>query len=360
MTDLATPGEVDAEIDSTSTGHAVAKAGTGAWIVDGSDIADVYSSLDESALNAFDYNTTDSSGLDVVIDPGEAYVGGWLCRDSQTTVSLDADATTTVYVGYDASAVLGSDEAPEDSENVIVGPDGDFASEDHRTAIWEFETDADSVTDDTNLRQLQKPVEYNHTDGEVAIDGDVTVDGGITLDDVADFNSTVEIAASSGHLDLVETDEDDKAWRFEAQGGQFQITEVGVATQLRIDPDDGGRVEHPNGGAFGDLTTFNADVDMAENRIEAASNIVSEGYLMDRSGYGLNLGVSGQDNERPWIAPYTDGESIFSDELTYRDENWVFETQLEIDGNWAVTSNSQYEVQKDGSDGNGVINFKTS
>lgn len=273
MTDLSTPGEVDASIDNTSAGHAIAKAGTGAWIVDGADIAGVYSSLDETALNAFNYNTTDSGGRDAVIDPGEAYVGGWLCRDTQTTVTLPANTTTTVYAGYDASAALASGEAPADSTNVIVGPDGNFAPEDPRTAIWAFDTDSSSITGSTDLRQLRKPIEFDPVASEVDIDTDLNVSGGITLDNGAAFNSGIDIVTTAAHVDLFEADNDNKEWRFEAQNGDFQVTEVGVATQLRIDSGQGGRVEHPNGGAFGDLTTFNANVDMAEHNIENAQRV---------------------------------------------------------------------------------------
>lgn len=251
MTDLSTPGEVDAEVDSTSTGHAIGKAGTGAWVVDGVDIAGIYTSLDETVLNAFNFNSTDSSGLDAVIDPGEAYVSGWLCRDTQTTVTLPADSTTTVYVGYDASAILGDGEAPADSANIIVGEAADFASEDPRTAIWEFDTNADNITAATSLRQLRKPIEYDP-------------EGGLTVTDNTAFGSGIDIDTNNSHIDLIESDTGDQ-WRFEAQNGNWQVTEVGVDTHLRIDPSDGGRVEHPNGGAFGDTLTANAGIDSNGN-----------------------------------------------------------------------------------------------
>lgn len=256
MADLTTPAETDAAILSTATGHAVDKAGTGSWIVDGVDIAGVYSSVDETVLNAFNYNTTDSSGLDAVIDPGEAYVAGWLCRDTQTTVTLPASETVDVYVGYDESAVLSSGTAPADNENIIVGLDGDFAASDPRTHIWTFSTDSTSIIDSLDRRKLQKPIEFTPTGGLTATD-DLTVDGSTT------FNSAVDIEAQNSHIDLIETDEG-TTWRVEGQTGNFYVREVGgVGTSLRIDPSDGGRVEHPNGGAFGgDVALNGANLDI--------------------------------------------------------------------------------------------------
>ncbi|ELY91481.1 hypothetical protein [Natrialba taiwanensis] len=161
MSDLVTPGEVDAEIDSTSTGHALAKAGTGGWVVNGVDLAGNYTSLDETGVNSFAISST--SGLDVTFDGGEAYVAGWLCRDRQTTVTLPDDSTTTVYVGYDAGSVLSSGTAPADNDNVIIGPSGDFASEDPQYPVWEIVTSGGSVSDSTRVQPTRKPMEYDPT-----------------------------------------------------------------------------------------------------------------------------------------------------------------------------------------------------
>lgn len=158
MSDLVTPGEVDAVIDNRSAGAAWEKSGM-PWIVDGVDIGDNYGSLDTTGLNGFRHATT--SGLDVTIEGGEAYVAGWLARDVTTTITLPGSTTTRIYVGYDADAILGSNTAPADSQNVIVGPDGDFAADDPRVPIYDFTTDATTVTSTTDLRQLQKPLDFD-------------------------------------------------------------------------------------------------------------------------------------------------------------------------------------------------------
>lgn len=170
MTDLTQPAEADAATDNTAWGHALGKAGTGAWIVDGVDIANIYAALDETQLNAFLHSAT--TGLDVTIDAGEAYVSGWLCRDRATMVTLPASSTTTIYVGYDASAVIDSSvEAPSDNDNIIVGPAGDFAGEDPRTELYTFTTDASTVTSSEDHRKLTQPIEYDAVDNEFKVRG---------------------------------------------------------------------------------------------------------------------------------------------------------------------------------------------
>lgn len=258
MSDLVTPGEVDAEIDSTSTGHAMGKAGTGSWIVDGADIAGAYSSLDETVLNAFAYNATDSSGLDAVIDPGEAYVGGWLCRDVQTTVTLPASDTVDVYVGYDASAILSSGTAPADNENIIVGLDGDFAAEDPRTHIWTFATDSTSIIDNLDERQLQKPIEFSSTGGLTA-NADLTIGGSTTFNDT--IQSSIDMGANNvDNVSRVTSHSNNASVELDGGGSNDNLTLhtggtgssfVGVwdrsNSQQVITANEGGSVEIPNG-----------------------------------------------------------------------------------------------------------------
>ena len=154
MTDLVTPGEIDAEADNLSLGHALAKATPVPWVVDGVDIADNYAAIDTNALNAFSYNDGDTSGLDAVFDGGEAYVFGWLVRDRSTTVSVPGSTISTVYLGYDASAILASGEAPEDSENVILGLDGAFSSGDPRVPLYEVEAGSSVINSVTRVTRV--------------------------------------------------------------------------------------------------------------------------------------------------------------------------------------------------------------
>jgi hypothetical protein len=57
--------------------------------------------------------------LDVTIAPGEAFVGGWLCRDTSTTLTLPANSTTDIVIAHETDAIF----------DPAVDPDRDAADE---------------------------------------------------------------------------------------------------------------------------------------------------------------------------------------------------------------------------------------
>lgn len=162
MTDLTTPGEINAAVDNTTMGHAMSKAGGhGGYIVDGVDLAANFPALNTSGIVNFAYEN--NNGLDATFNGGEAFISGWLARDTQTTLSLPANSITTIYVGYDASAVLNSGQSPADSQNIILGPGSDFEAADPRVAIYDISTDGSGVVGVTD----QRPLGRGHVDSEV-------------------------------------------------------------------------------------------------------------------------------------------------------------------------------------------------
>lgn len=183
MTDLTTPGEYgpSSTIDPTQTGNAFARLAAVPWVVNGADLSPDISVLDETQMNAFAI-TTSSSSFDVTIDAGEAYVGGWLCRDRATTVTLPASSTTSIFVGYDASATISSGTAPADNENIIIGPPSDFAAEDPKAHLYSVTTDGSGVpgTPD-DYRILQQPISADQGDVSIAtglnVSGDTSING---------------------------------------------------------------------------------------------------------------------------------------------------------------------------------------
>lgn len=165
MTDLVTPGPSDGAVESTPSGHAWWKASE-AWIVDGADLATVFSAVDETQLNAFAHTAT--NGLTLTIAAGEAYIAGWLCRDRATDVDLPENATTTIYLGYNTRAVLTGDQVPADVEDVVIGPEGDFNPEDPRIPIFTATTDGTSTVEPPDdHRKTEQPIEYDHEAGVV-------------------------------------------------------------------------------------------------------------------------------------------------------------------------------------------------
>jgi hypothetical protein len=64
-----------------------------------------YTSLDETAFNEFDA-TYSADSLTITIDPGEAFVDGWLARDEPTDIDLATnDAGQKVVIGWNPDVI---------------------------------------------------------------------------------------------------------------------------------------------------------------------------------------------------------------------------------------------------------------
>lgn len=81
---------------------------TDGWIVPADDptlSAQRYTSLDETAFNEFDA-TYSADSLTITIDPGEAFVDGWLARDEPTDIDLATnDAGQKVVIGWNPDVI---------------------------------------------------------------------------------------------------------------------------------------------------------------------------------------------------------------------------------------------------------------
>jgi len=156
---------------SRETSTAIRYAGTSAgpgWIADTSRrlVEDSEGDLSSGPLGAFSLSTSASS-LEVTVASGEAIVdGAYLARDVSTPVSLPANATLTLELGY-------RDGQPD---TVLIGDRGTqagdgFTASDSSIALADLTTDGSGVTSATDRRTLEEPVK---TDAN----GDVSVTGG--------------------------------------------------------------------------------------------------------------------------------------------------------------------------------------
>jgi len=156
--DRAQPGAKASLTHNLEAGAAWGQFSEG-WIVPGtqpSRPARGEDAIDETQLNAF-AETHAADSLTVTIDPGEAFVDGWLARDNSTDVDLAAStAGQTVFVGWDVSAVYSSTEhANRDmADTVIVGLEAAFAELDPKVPLWTFTTDASGVTSAVDERDI--------------------------------------------------------------------------------------------------------------------------------------------------------------------------------------------------------------
>lgn len=151
MTDLVTPGGINTEVDNLSLAETIAEAAASdGWIAATTILSQHYTSLDETAMNAFTA-TTSSTSLDVTFDAGEGFVGGgWVARDVQTTVTLTGSSTTTVAVGWDPDVV--------DTDQVLIQPEGDFGAREPSIPLYTFTTDTLGVTGTTDERQIGQAI----------------------------------------------------------------------------------------------------------------------------------------------------------------------------------------------------------
>jgi hypothetical protein len=107
MTDRAQPGAIDSLIRNDELAQVFGRFSEG-FIVPGNDptpAAQRRGDIDETTLDAFSL-TASATSLDVTVAPGEAFVSGWVCRDVSTTLTLPANSTVDIVVGFDPDAIF--------------------------------------------------------------------------------------------------------------------------------------------------------------------------------------------------------------------------------------------------------------
>ena len=157
MTDRAQPGAIKSLTRNDELAQILGQFSDG-WIVPGDEptpAAQRRSSIDEMALAAFGLSYSATS-LTVTVGPGEAFVSGWCCRDQPTDLTLDANSTTEIVVGWDPDAVYDPDtDADRDAADAtIVDVAGAVPDVFPTTAAWIVETDGSGVTSATRTASV--------------------------------------------------------------------------------------------------------------------------------------------------------------------------------------------------------------
>lgn len=201
----------------------------------------------------------DTSPKEITFDDGANWV---------TVGTTDASTLN----GYQADAFAALDE--DESINGMWTFVNAFSGQNSR-----YETSDGSGTAVDNADQLGgiAASNYAHTGQGETITAGWTFDSPQVFNNAVNFNNTIDVRGSNGHVDLFEDDNNGKQWRFEVQNGTWQVTEVGVDNHLQVDP--GGLVRHPGGAAFGSKATFNAAVEFtqeATGSVEQAGKVASQ------------------------------------------------------------------------------------
>jgi hypothetical protein len=155
MTDRVQPGAIDSVIRQDELPQIFNQFSDG-WIVESGPTvaARRRQEIDETVLNSFAF--VSSSGLDVTIDPGEAFIGGWCARDVTTTLTLPPNDTATIVVGWDLDVAFdpATDPNRDAADETIVQLERNTDPEYPVTPIFKLTTDSNSVTSRSDVRNL--------------------------------------------------------------------------------------------------------------------------------------------------------------------------------------------------------------
>lgn len=137
--------------------------------------------VDPTTFNGF-AATYSAASLNVTIGPGEAFVHGWLASDTGWSVTLPANATVTIYLGWDWTTY--------ETDEVVVGAASAF--ENPRLAsmpIWTFTTDGTGVVAATDERAVGRTISIDAVDGNLDVAGSLSVGGRLDAHERIVFNA---------------------------------------------------------------------------------------------------------------------------------------------------------------------------
>lgn len=179
--DRAQPGARGSTNRNIEFGETTSQYSDG-WIVPADDptlSAQRYTSLDETTFNEFDATYSPDS-LTVTIDPGEAFVDGWIARDLPTELTLKPTTPDqSVVLGWDPDAVY--DESRHNTrdaaDRLIIDRESEIESTAPHIPIWLFETNDSGVTSAVDLRPIGPTVVAKNTVYDTGGTGAVDVIG---------------------------------------------------------------------------------------------------------------------------------------------------------------------------------------
>jgi hypothetical protein len=237
---------------------------TDGWIVPADEptlSSQRYTSLDETAFNEFDA-VCSADSLTVTIDPGEAFVDGWIARDVETQVDLTADTNNQmVVVGWDPDAIYDDQqhETRDEADRVIVDLNSNVDATYPNVAVWGFDTDGTGVTNATDRRTVGRDLDAESLTGKSRVEHLVDSPNGTPPIALLDDTESVEITV------VVPDGETLKIYRW----GVYKISDGTAPTGLRAELLDGDDTVQAN-----DNTTDTESTDPAS---PVASHINSSG-----------------------------------------------------------------------------------
>jgi len=162
MTDRAQPGAIDSLIRNDELAQVFGRFSEG-FVVPGSDptpAAQRRGDIDETALDAFSL-TASATSLDVTVAPGEVFVSGWACRDVSTTLTLPANSTVDIVVGFDPDAIFDPqvDADRDAADETVVDLDSNIDATTPTTVAHRVSTDGSGVASSERIARVGSSVQ---------------------------------------------------------------------------------------------------------------------------------------------------------------------------------------------------------
>jgi len=164
MTDRAQPGAIDSLIRNDELAQVFGRFSEG-FVVPGNNptpAAQRRGDIDETALDAFSL-TTSTTSLDVTVGPGEAFVSGWVCRDVSTTLTLPANSTIDIVVGFDPDAIFDpqADADRDAADETVVDLAGNVDATTPTTVAHQVSTDGTGVISSERVATVGSSIQVN-------------------------------------------------------------------------------------------------------------------------------------------------------------------------------------------------------
>ena len=239
---------------------------TDGWIVPADEptlSSQRYTSLDETAFNEFDAAYSADS-LTVTIDPGEAFVDGWVARDVSTEIVLEPNTSNQlVTLGWDPEAIY--DEARhatrDAADRLIIDHGSKLGPTVPHIPIWSFNTDNTGVTSASDHRQVGPTVAAKNTKYDTKGVGAVDVIG--------------EDAVTSREIDriLQVVDDPERKWSVELDDNESAEIQVYVEDGETLSVYRWGAYDGNSGTA---PTGLNVEILDENDAVQQQSNTVDE------------------------------------------------------------------------------------
>jgi len=182
MTDRAQPGAIDSLIRNDELAQVFGRFSEG-FVVPGSDptpAAQRRGDINETALDAFSL-TTSATSLDVTVAPGEAFVSGWVCRDVSTTLTLPANSTVDIVVGFDPDAIFDPqvDADRDAADETVVDLAGNVDATTPTTTVHQLTTDGSGVTSNERIATVGSSASVNTLEAGTKLNGPTASEGDV-------------------------------------------------------------------------------------------------------------------------------------------------------------------------------------